>query len=283
MKKLLLVSALVSTNALADPSVLLQVIIPPFIYESSREDKAPEERQPMEVVATGVGKTCDQALENAKVAAVEKVSGLWMTAQRHTDGEKYNESITDYTGGVIKSYTIVSNECTKVTIDAQVVPRTNKIVSGGADVSQQTRGHLQEKIANEKKRLVAIQEVNNRNKAIAFDIKDIELIPSKMSVTGEVFFQEKWKHDYYDLKKQAGKFTLDSFHKPIYVNVKGYNVGKEVFNQQYQLNYDQWVLYQIQRDGDVTIYPDRKDTIKLTFPVDSGRIMTVDKFEVSLL
>lgn len=237
----------------------------------------------MDVVATGVGKTCEQALENAKVVAVEKVAGLWMNAQRHTDGEKYNEKITDYTGGLIKSYTIIDNQCTKVTIEAQVVPRTNKILSGGADVSQQTRTQLQEKIANEKKRLTAIKEVNDRSKAIAFEIKDIELLPDRMKVVGEMSFQEKWKHDYYDLKKQAGSFELDSFYKPLYINVKGYNLGREVFNQRYQLSYDNWVLYNIQRNGDVTIYPDRKDTIKLTFPVESGRIMSVDKFEVSLI
>ena len=55
MKRLILASALVSTTALADPVTLLQVIVPPFIYQAYREDKEPVERAPMTVVATGVG------------------------------------------------------------------------------------------------------------------------------------------------------------------------------------------------------------------------------------
>lgn len=282
MKRLILASALVSTTALADPFIIAQVIIPPLMYEAYREDKAPAQKDPVTVLATGVGKTCEQALDNAKVVAVEKVAGLWLTAERNTDGKKYNEKITDYTGGVISSYTIVDNQCTKVTIEAKVVPRTNKIVTGGADVSRETRNHLQEKLYNEQKRLLAIKEVDNRSTAIYFKIKDIELTPQWMMFTGDMGFQEKWKQDYYDLKKHAGKFNLDSFDKPIFVNVKGYENGREVYNQKFQLNYDV-KLFGVRDNGEVVIYPDRKDRIKLTFPVDSGKIMAVDKFEVTIL
>lgn len=282
MKRLILASALVSSSALADPSVLLHVVIPPMIYQSYREDKAPDEKMPMTVVATGVGKTCEQALENAKVIAVERVAGLWMTAERNTDGKQYNEKITDYTGSLIKSYTVIDNQCTRITIEAQVVPRTNKIATGGASVKQEARDHLQEKIKNEQKRVLAIKEVNDRSKAVVFEVKDIEFDLNKMVIVAEASFQEKWKADYYDLKKHAGSFQLDSFYKPLMVVVKGYKVGNEVFTQQYQLRYDAWDLYRVRGD-DVIIFPDRKDKIKLTFPVDSGRIMAVDKFEVTLL
>lgn len=283
MKRLILASALVSSTALADPSVLLNVIIPPMIYQSYREDKAPEEKKPMSVVVTGQGKTCEQALENAKVLAVERVAGLWMTAERQTDGKDYNERITDYTGSLIKSYDIIDNQCTSITIEAQVVPRTNKIVSGGADVKKETRDHLQEKILNEKKRITAIKEIDDRSKAIVFDINDIELKPNAMLITGDVYYQEKWKQDYYDLKKHAGKFNLDSFLKPIYVNVVGYNNGKQIYSERFQLNYNNWVLYNVDRHGDVTLYPNRKDKIRLTFNVNSGKIMDVDRFVVNLI
>lgn len=282
MKRLILASALVSTSALADPTVLLNLVVPPMIYQSYREDKAPEEKMPMTVVATGEGKTCEQALENAKVIAVERVAGLWMTAERNTDGKQYNEKITDYTGSLIKSYTVIDNQCNRITIEAQVVPRTNKIASGGADVKQETRDHLQEKINNERKRQLAIKEVNDRSKAVLLEVQDIEFDLNKMIIVVDASFQEKWKHDYYDLKKHAGKIQLDSFYKPLRVAVKGYKVGNEVFSQQYQLQYEAWNLYRI-RDDDVIIHPERKDRIKLTFPVDSGKIMSVDKFVVNLI
>ena len=283
MKRLILASALVSSSALADPSVIAQIIFPPMIYQSYREDKAPEQKDPITVVATGVGKTCDQALQNAKITAVDKVAGLWISGERHTDGKDYNEKIVDYTGGVIKSYTIVDNQCNKVTIEAEVVPRTNKITTGGATVSKETRTHLQEKLYNEQKRLLAIKEIDNRTKAIYFKIQDIEMTPKVIIITGDVGYQDKWKQDYYDLKKHSGKFELESFTKPIMLNVKGFENGKEVFNKNFQMNYNNWVLYSYRQNGDVVIYPDRNDRIKLTFPVETSRIVDVDKFEVTIL
>ena len=277
-----------TTAVAADPVFLAaQVFIPPMIYQSYREDKPPVDREPMTVVATGRGKTCEQALENAKVIAVERVTGLWMIAERTTNGKEYNEKITDYTGGLVKSYTVVDNQCTQVTIEAQVVPRTNRIVTGSADVKREHLDTLQAKIANEKKRAVAIAEVDNRSKAIAVQIDNIEF-KTKDNATYVVIdttmtYQEKWKHDYYDLKKQAGSFNLESFAKPIRVVLRGKNYNDEVFTTTYQLNYDEMDLFGTDREGRVTIFPNRVERIRLTFKVDSGKIMAVDKFEVNLL
>ena len=283
MRRFLLAIALVTTNAYADPSVmLLQLTVPPFISEMFRGDKIGE-KSSVTVNAIGNGKTCEQALENAKQVAIEKAVGVWMYGERIVQQEQYNEKIVEYSGGLIKQYEVVRNDCTTIEIQAEVVPRTNKIKTSSAEVSQQTRDHLKSKIDNEKLRRLAIKEVNDRSKAISFEIKDIEFQTNKMIVVGEMSFQPKWKHDYFDLKKQSGNFVLDSFYKPIHVNVKGFNAGKEIFNTKYQLNYDKVEIYRISDNGIVTIYPNRTETIKLTFPVDSSRIMDVDKFMVSIL
>lgn len=284
MKKLLLALTLVSTGVSADPItfVALQATIPPIIYQAYRDDKTPEQKDPVTVVATGVGNTCEKALENAKVVAVDKVAGLWMSTERNTNGDNYNESITDYSGGIIKSYTIIDNQCNNVTIEAQVVPRSNKISSNSANVNN-VREHLKSKIDNEHKRQLAIKEVNNRSKAIGFEIKDIQFEMNKLIVSGKMFFNDKWKHDYHDLKSHAGSFNLDSFHKPVYVNLKGYNNGNVILDEKYQLDYNRMQLYSIDREGKVTIYTNRSDELRLTFLVNSGKIVDVDKLVVNFM
>jgi hypothetical protein len=282
MKHLLLATALVATSVHANPIVWIQATVPAIITEFSREDKF-DKTSSITVTAVGKGKTCEQALENAKATAVEKAVGVWMSGEKTVDQDVYRERIVEYSGGLIKSYKVIRNECTTIEIQAEVVARSNKISTNSASVPQETRDHLKAKIENEKKRQVAIKEVNDRSKAIAFDIKNIEFQTDKMVIVGEMYFQEKWKHDYNDLRSQTGNFILDSFHKRIHLNVKGYNLGKEVFNTRYQLHYDGVDLYHVHESGKVAIYPNRRDIIKLTFPVDSSRIMDVDKFQVTIL
>ena len=281
MKRIILATLFVACSAHADPLVLLQVTIPSLLQQTFREDKFAE-FPPTTVEATGKGNTCDQALENAKRLAVDKAVGAWMYGERVVDQDKYREKMVEYSGGLIKSYSIVSNDCTTVTIKAEVVPRSNKINTNSAEVPQEVRDRLRDKIKNENSRRLAIAEVNDRTKAFGFAVNDVELDNDKLVITGTMHYQDKWKNDYRDLRNQAGSFTLDSFYAPVYVDVKGYNLGKEIFSQRFQLNYDV-KLFATKNNGEVVIYPDRVDKIRLTFPVDSGRIMNVDKFVVRVI
>lgn len=241
-----------------------------------------------EVIVRGKGKTCEQAVENAKIAAVDTAVGLWLSAEQQTDGKQYAERITSYSGGLITKYEVLQNNCTDVTIKAVVVPRTNKMVSNSAYVKQEHLNQLQQQIENDKKRAEIIKQVSDRSKAFAYDISNIELKhvdgETFVVVTGVVHYQEKWLHDYQDLHEQAGGFNLPEFYKPLRVRLTGYNFNKKVFEEKYQYSsYDEFTLYGITRDGWVVINPDATNKIKLTFKVDSGKIMAVDKFEVNLL
>lgn len=283
MKRFLL-AALVSTNAYAiDPVtvVMLQVATPAVMYESWNE--SPVEKDPVVVRSVGVGKTCERALENAKTSAIDTAVGVWMSSEKNVYNSDYNEKIVEYSGGIIKSYKVLNNTCNTVEIEAEVIPRSNKVKTTSADISTEMKDTLKAKLENEKKRQIAIAEVNNRSKAIGFDIKDIEFIGNKVIITGDMFFQKKWVNDYLDLKKQAGGFILDNFHKPIKLNIIGTSNGKEVYSSIYQLNYDGIELYRVENDDSVTIFPKKRDTIRLTFMMDSGIIMNVDKLTVRVL
>ena len=283
MKRLLLAMILVASNVQAEPStvVWLQLVVPSFLAEAIREDKF-DTLKPATVTATGTGKTCEQALSNAKQNAIGKAIGVWIHGERSVYENEYKESIIEYSGGLIQSYKILSDQCTRVEIEAVVVPRKNAIRVGSAHVTKEIKDTYNARIENEKQRQIAINKINDRSKAFVFDIKEMELFPEKIVVVGELSYQEKWKYDYQELLKQAGQFNLDSFYKPFYVELRGYNIGKEIFRKRYQLNYE-IDMYSIAPTGYVRIYPYNKDTIKLTFPISSGIIMNIDKFEVAIL
>lgn len=260
MKHLLLSFLLVATSALADT----------------------------EVIVTGKGKTCDQAIENAKIAAVDTAVGLWLTAEQDTDGKQYAERITSYSGGLITKYEVLTNECTNVTIKATVVPRSNRMISNSASLNKESLTQLQAQIENDIKREQALKQINDRSKAFAYDISKIELKhvngETFVIIDGELHYQEKWLNDYIDLHQQAGYFNLLEFHKPIYVKLVGYSYNKKVFEEKYQYSsHNDFPLYGITRDGWVVVKPNAKRRIRLTFNVDSGIIMGVDKFVVTLI
>lgn len=287
MKNYLFALMLVSTSVSAiEPITTLAIQVVPSMVLYNGEPSI-KDREPVTVVTTGVGKTCDQALTNAKNSAVEKAVGVWMNSEAHSDMNSYSEKITQYSGGLIESYNIISNECNKVTIEATVISRSNKITTNSANIPNKTVDLLQQKIANEQKRQLAIKEVNDRSKAIGFEISNIEFkyIDSKtyVVVEGDMFFQDKWKHDYYDLMQQTNKFNLSSFDKPVKVALVGYNSNKEILNTTYQLNYDGIELWWVERDGEVKIRPNKRDKIRLTFLVNSGIITSVDKLFVRVI
>ena len=283
MKRLLLAMMLVAFNVRADPStaVWLQLVVPSFVSEAIREDKF-DKLKPVTVIVTGTGKTCEQALLNAKKNAIGNAVGVWIHGEQSVYDNQYKESIIEYSGGLIQSYKVLRDDCTKIEIEANVVPRKNSIRLGSADITKEAKDILSAKLENEKQRQIAINKVNDRSKAFSFVIKEMELFPDKIIVVGELSYQEKWKYDYDQLQSQAGSFNLDSFYKPFHVELRGYSFGKEIVRKRYQLNYT-IDLYSITSTGYVKIYPYRRDTIKLTLNINSGIIIPVDKVEVSIL
>lgn len=240
-----------------------------------------------EVIVTGKGKTCDQAIENAKIAAVDTAVGLWLTAERDTDGKQYAERITSYSGGLITKYEILTNECTNVTIKATVVPRSNRMVSNSAYVKKESLSQLQSQLENDVKRNAALNLLNDRSKAFVYNISTIEfkLIDGEtlVIIEGELSYQEKWLNDYINLQQQAGRLNLTNFYKPVYVKLIGFKNNRKVFEHTYQYNtYNDFPLYAITPNGIVIDYESRSK-LRLTFNVESGKIMSVDKFEVNLL
>lgn len=64
----------------------------------------------VEIEAAGYGKTTDEALINAKTAAIEKIVGTFVTGRTQVEDERARQRIDQYHGGRIRRYDILRSE-----------------------------------------------------------------------------------------------------------------------------------------------------------------------------
>ena len=83
------------------------------------------------IQAEGYGSDCTEALKQAKVKAAENYKGTFVSNQRTlVNDQKYTESLNEYSGGVVRSYKVISSKGATpcfVSIEAQVSPDTKSI------------------------------------------------------------------------------------------------------------------------------------------------------------
>ena len=170
----------------------------------------------MEVVATGYGKTQQEALDNAKVAAVDRANGLWLNGQQNVRDGKYSEKIVTYSGGVIRTYEIVDQTNERVTIKADVVPREkNGMGTNSANVPEHVRRELGGRIDNQKRLKNAVQSLDDLSKVFNIVVWDVQYnnVGANTEVTAsvEISYNEKWISDLRELTKEVG--TEQNFHR----------------------------------------------------------------------
>ena len=170
----------------------------------------------VEIVATGYGKTQQEALDNAKVAAVDRANGLWLNGQQNVRDGKYSEKITTYSGGVIRTYEIIDQTNERVTIKADVIPRDkNGMGTNSASVPEHVRRELGGRIDNQKRLKNAVQSMDDLSKAFNITVWDVRYnnVGANTQVTAsvEISYNQKWLSDLKELTKEVG--TKQNFHK----------------------------------------------------------------------
>ena len=170
----------------------------------------------MEVVATGYGKTQQEALDNAKVAAVDRANGLWLNGQQNVRDGKYSEKITTYSGGVIRTYEVIDQTKERVTIRADVVPREkNGMGTNSATVPESVRRELGGRIDNQKRLKNAVQSLDDLSKAFNIVVSNVRYnnVGANTEVTAsvEIRYNEKWISDLRELTQEVG--TKQNFHR----------------------------------------------------------------------
>lgn len=240
----------------------------------------------LEVMAAGFGNTYEESLKNAKMVALDKVNGAWINGDSYVRNGMFSEKITQYNGGVIRKYEVMKNDVTFVIIKADVVPRSeNTVYTNTGDVSNDMRSELDGRRDNYTARQKAIKVIDNRERAIAFKVSSIQYVNQGQStivvIRGVASLQPMWVQSYNELQKEAGYFDLDSFYRPLYVSVIGYDTGVIATSVTNKF-YDDLSLWTFAPFG-VVVRPKYSDEVELKIKVDTDTLKKVDKFEVRFL
>jgi SpoVK/Ycf46/Vps4 family AAA+-type ATPase len=265
MKKFLLIAMLVAFNAQADVTI---------------------------VQASGTGDTCLKALAAAKRSALEKTNGSFLHSVERSENGSYNATIEEFSGGVIKSFKYLRDDCTFVIIEAQVVRRSNLVQFTSIDLKKDQIEHLKSQKDSDDKKQKAVRLIDNRREAVYFkpEVTTFNIIEGTSDVAVEVkgtfAFKDKWKEDYKDVREQFGWYNLASFSNDASVLITGLDgSGKTVFTKTIQGNvkWNMWYItsYGVNRSVEVRIH--ETDSLTTKFRVPLNQLESVKTFKVEVI
>lgn len=171
-----------------------------------------------QVVTTGYGDTFDSALRNAKIAALEKVTGTWISSEHFVKNGKLTEDIAQYNGGIIKTYEVLSYNNNEVKIKADVdVVKDNRVGTKSKDIPTEMRTTLISQQQNHEKIQDAVKFLDSKSKALGFTTRNIEYVnkgsTTEVTIKGTISWIPKWVSDVTTLGKvidSYGKVTRDT-------------------------------------------------------------------------
>ena len=166
-----------------------------------------------EVVTTGYGDTFDSALRNAKVAALEKATGTWISSEHFLKNGKTSEQVVQYNGGVIKTYEVLSYNNNEVKIKADVdVVKDNRVGTKSKDIPTEMRTTLRNQQHNREKIQAAVKFLDNKSKAFSIVTRDVTYnnkgSTTEVTVKATISWTPKWVSDVTTLGK-----TIDVYGK----------------------------------------------------------------------
>ncbi len=262
-----------------------------FIVDITDKDRL-ENTTPVVVQASGTGQTCDTALLNAKRFALEKVNGSWVRSiQRSKDGS-YDEEIVQYSGGVIKSYKYLRDDCTFVIIEAEVMKRSNRVQLEAADITKSQLVHIQGIKDSVDRKQQAVSKINSRANAVYFKPNNTEMRvidgtnDIAISIDGVFAYKDNWRADYLELREQFGYFNLSSFEPEAKIKIVGYDSSrKEVFQSSFVYSGD-WKLWKVRSYGanrTMEVYTHKTEEAKVKFRVPLNKLEQIKSFVVEVI
>jgi hypothetical protein len=247
------------------------------------------------VQSSGTGDTCNQALTAAKKSALEKVNGTFLHSVEKDNNGRYSATLDEYSGGVIKSFKYLRDDCTFVIIEAQVERRSNIVQFSGADLKRDQVIHIQGVKEERDRKQSAVKLIDNRRDAVYFDTDKITMSVDDSSeyvdvaIAGKFALKDKWKSDYKDIREMFGWFNLPSFAEDAYVLVTAYNEdGKPVFTRKVYRDMvygGEWRIWYIKKWGvdrvvDIRLHETDPLTVKIRVPLNELQKVKTFKVEV---
>jgi hypothetical protein len=150
-----------------------------------------------EVTVTGRGSTYDRALANAKMLALENVTGTFVIGQSEYKDREFRESMEQYNGGIIKSFRVKEYKelphHIEVTITADVVEKKDNRIAGKNEQS------FNMQFDEHEQRRVVVDKLDNVNNMIAIDVEkptyEVDRYSSIISIGIDMRMQPKWVSD----------------------------------------------------------------------------------------
>ena len=168
-----------------------------------------------EIIATGYGKSVEDALQNAKVAALEKVTGTFVTGQATLEGDRYHSSSTQYNGGLIRKHEVISvveeGGLFVTVIKAEVdTDKVNTVVSSrGAEISGSVGTELEKARDDFEKTRRIVAALDDPAQAFAVRVTDVRYRNrgqmTDVEVDGVVVFNPKWYDDVRLMARTIGR------------------------------------------------------------------------------
>ena len=171
--------------------------------------------QAAEVIVTGHGKTVDEALTNAKTAAVGQVAGTFVTGQSTLEGDAYRSRTDQYNGGRIRKHEILSVDeenglvAVRILADVDTDKVNTVIVSNGAEIDAKVADQLDGARGDHEKTRRIVEALDDPAQAFAVEITKVtyrnrgEL--TDLVVQGRIVYSPKWYDDVRVMAQTIGR------------------------------------------------------------------------------
>lgn len=171
--------------------------------------------QAAEVTVTGYGASVDEALANARTAAVGQVAGTFVTGRSTLDGDAYRSRTDEYNGGRIRKHEILSVDeenglfAVRILADVDADKVNTVVVSNGAEIDAQVADQLDSARDDHEKTRRIVKALDDPAQAFAVEVTKItyhnrgEL--TDLVVQGRIVFSPKWYDDVRVMAKTIGR------------------------------------------------------------------------------
>ena len=182
-----------------------------------------------EVTVTGRGSTYDKALANAKMLALENVTGTFVIGESEYKDNVFRDSMEQYNGGVIKSFRVENyndfSSYVEVTITADVVEKKDNRVEGKNHQSFNIQ------LDEHNQRLAVVDKLDDVTRMVSINIGkptfDVDRYQSTVYLNVGMRLQPKWISDAQSFTSVIGEEgkTSNNAYGTIHGNVVGGLLG----------------------------------------------------------
>lgn len=171
--------------------------------------------QAAEVTVTGYGKSVDEAVANARTAAVGQVAGTFVTGQSTLEGDTYRSRTDEYHGGRIRKQEILSVDVenglfsVRILADVDTDKVNTVIVSNSAEIDAQLADQLDSARDDHEKTRRIVEALDDPAQAFAVEVTKVtyrnhgEL--TDLVVQGQIVYSPKWYDDVRVIAKTIGR------------------------------------------------------------------------------